>query len=111
MPVETDFSIRANLLKPSQSVAMRIQAADDVVESVAIHVVGIHLRAAAICFRKFKRMKFPDGIAGQRGRLLPPAILFENVRASVAIHIAHAEAMLKFSPRAFWGNAVIDLKS
>ena len=73
---------------------MRGDAGDDIVQAVAVHVAGIHLRAAGA---ELERMKRPHRIARERLRLFPPAVLFQQVRATVAIHVAHAHAVGEFA--------------
>ena len=80
----------AILLVPRQAEAVRGERGDHVVEAVAVHVVGVHLRAAAAHRLLVKR---PDRIARERGGLFPPAVLLEQVLPAVAVHVAHAHAV------------------
>ena len=80
----------AVLLVPRQAEPVRGEAGDDVVEAVAVHVVGVHLRAAGAQRLLVKR---PDRIARERRGLFPPAVLLQQVGAAVAVHVAHAHAV------------------
>ena len=90
-----DVALRvALLLIPRHAPSVRVQRGHDVVQAVAVHVVDSHHCAAAIRAKAAKgfRMVFPRLIASRR-RLLPPAVHIQDVHASVAVHIADAEAM------------------
>ena len=80
----------ADLFIPDQSESVRCETGDDVVHSVAVHIVSVHLRAAVRVRVEGKRVELPHRIAGQRFRLFPPAVLFHQVLAAIAIHVAHA---------------------
>src|SRR5581483_11882527 len=107
---EADFAIGAHLLIPNDAVAMGIEAGDDVVESIAIDIIGEHLRGprGSRARREWERMEFPNRIAAKRGGLLPPAIFFQEIHAAVAIDIAQADAMGESTPVAFGRDSVED---
>ena len=90
MLFKLNFSSALDLLEPSQTETMGSQTGDDIVESVSIDIVGIHLRPTAA---KRRIVMHPFRIALQRGGLFIPAILLQEVKFSIAIHIADAHAM------------------
>ena len=59
---ERDLVALAVLLVPREAEAVRGEAGDDVVQAVAVDVVGVHLRAA-VAHRL--RVEPPDRIAGE----------------------------------------------
>ena len=77
------------VLEPREAVAVRCETGDHISLAVAIHIEGVHLRAAA----KLRPMESPRRRAIPFRRLFPPAPRFENVHAPVAIHIAIADAV------------------
>ena len=85
-----DHAAVVRLLKPRQAVAVRGERGDDVGLAVAIHIVAVHLRAAAA---EHRLVKGPRRIALERFRLLPPAARFQDVHLAVAIDIAVADAV------------------
>src|SRR5688572_17638272 len=94
---ERDRAVRAaRLLEPTDAVAMRVDGGDHVGEVVAVDVVSKHLRSAAGVrggAGEGKFVQLPDGIAGERRGLFPPAILFEDVVATVAVDVAEAQTV------------------
>tara|TARA_A100001037_G_C14848831_1_gene499891 strand:- start:224 stop:490 length:267 start_codon:yes stop_codon:yes gene_type:complete len=87
MGFKLDFFSLPAMLIPSQTVAMRREASDDIIVAVTIHVEGVHLGRAP--GRKGDGMKLPDRVSIERGGVFPPAVFFKKVPASVAIHITH----------------------
>ena len=85
------------LLIPGEAVAVRRERGDDVVQPVAVHIVGEHLRAAR---REEGLVELPHRVANERRGLLEPAAATEQVHAPVAVHIADAEAVGEFAPLA-----------
>ena len=83
------------LLVPREAVAVRCERGDDVRQAVAVHVVGVHLRAGG---GEKGLVKFPHRIARERRGLLEPAAAANQIRAAVPVHIAHAEAVRKLAP-------------
>ena len=105
---EEDFAVAIallELLEPREAVAVRREAGDHVVQSVAVHVVGVHLRAA-VRRREGNLVLLPHRIARQRLRLLPPTVLLHDVQLAVAIHVAKAVAVIEPMPFAWRGNFV-----
>src|SRR5215831_17303168 len=90
MLFEADFSIGPELLVPHQTIAMRRKARDHIVQSIAIYVVGIHLRAA---LRKRELVECPYWIAVQRRWLFPPAVFLEQIHASVAVYVTYSHTV------------------
>ncbi len=84
---ETDLAILLDLFVPRKAVAVSVNARDDVVEAIAVDIIDIHLRAAT---GERIRVFDPDGIAGERERLFPPAVFFNDVHASITIDVADA---------------------
>src|SRR5690242_2653594 len=82
---------------------MGFDAGNDIIEPVAIDVVGVHLSATTA---KFRRMFDPFGIAFEGLGLLPPATRLKDVLPTVAIHIAVAIAVSKLLPSTFGRNLV-----
>ena len=95
---KADLAVLPDLLKPGQAILMRCQAGDDVLQSVAVYIVNNHLRSARA---KGKWMVQPSGITPQRRWLLPPAILLQDIDASIAIDIAATKAVSKALPFSF----------
>ena len=91
---ERDLAVLLELFVPDQSVAVRGEARDHVVQTVAVDVVGIHLGAT---LRERKLVKRPNRIARQRSRLLPPTILLQQVEPPVSVHVANAHAVSKLA--------------
>src|SRR5262245_38498733 len=83
---------------------MRREAGDDVVQAVAVHVVGKHLRAAS--GREWHLVLLPNWITGEGRRLFPPAVLLHDVELAVAIHVTVAVAVVEPVPFAGRGNLV-----
>src|SRR6187549_1295499 len=85
----------ANLLEPANTPAMGFKRSDHVVEAVAIHVKGKHLRGGAAgvssSVSKLRGMERP-GAADARGRLLPPAIADQAILPTVAVDVANPDA-------------------
>src|SRR5690606_12383991 len=83
------------LAVPGQSKAMRSKARNDVVASIAVNVVGVHLRAAwsAECHL----VLFPARIPSQRWRLLPPSALFENIEPPVFVEVTRSHPVCEAS--------------
>ena len=87
--LELDFAfviLRAQLLVPGQSVTVGRQCRNHIRPSVAIHVVGVHLRTARR--RELKRVKIPDGISGQAGQnyaLFKNMTVFKNIAFGLKI--------------------------
>ena len=71
---------------------MRRERGDHVIVAVAIDVGDEHLRAAVL-LAEGERVLLPHGIAGERLRLAPPAVLEQHVRAPVAVDVADAETV------------------
>src|SRR5436190_23875329 len=90
--LESDFIAFSDLGVPGETIAMRIDAGDDVVEAVAVYVIDEHLRATH-AGTEAERMMFPHWIAGQGLGLLPPTVLVENIHTAIAIDIARADPM------------------
>ena len=97
------------LLVPGQPEAVRAQGGDDVGQAVAVDIVGEHLRRTVGRRRLLDggeriRMKFPCRVSGQGGRLLVPAILDQDVVATVAVDIAKAQTMRELLILLFHGR-------
>src|SRR4030095_5746917 len=82
---------------------MRGQTGDDIVKTVTVDIIGVHLRAARA---EIHLVLLPCRIAGERCRLLPPSVLLENVFAAVAVHIAVSIAMIEPMPFSRRGDFV-----
>ena len=85
------------LLIPSEAVAVRRERGDDVVQPVAVHIVGEHLRAAR---GEEGFVKLPHRVANERRGLLEPAAATEQVHAPIPIHIPDAQAVGELAPLA-----------
>src|SRR4030095_8510678 len=66
-----DLPVFSYLLKPSQAVPVRSQAGYDVVKTVPINVINLHLGATRA---KIYSVFNPNWIVRQRVRLFPPTI-------------------------------------
>ena len=66
-----------DLLIPDQTVTVRSETGDHVVQAVTIHVIDIHLSATVRVRVERELVVIPNRIAGERLRLLPPAVLFQ----------------------------------
>ena len=80
------------LFIPGEAETMRRKAGDDVVPPVAVHIIGIHLRAA-VGRGEGELVLLPNRISGQRRGLFPPTVFFQQVHLPVTVHITDAEAM------------------
>ena len=89
MPSKRDLVSVTNLFVPGQTVVMRVEAGDDIVVAVTVHVVGEHIRTARP--REFDGMKLPD--PPQRNWLLIPAVADDHVRATIAVDVTYAQAV------------------
>src|SRR6266404_8673548 len=87
---KSDLPVFFYLLEPHQSVAVGIQARNYVVKTVSIHVIGKHLRSA---IGEWKNVPGPDWIIRQGSRLLPPAILLDDIHPPIPINIATTQSM------------------
>ena len=92
------------LFEPTETVFVGVDAGDDVVEAIAVDVVGIHLSAAfgAEC----GGMEFPEWISSEIGGLGEPAGGGEHVLASVAVDVTRADAVRVAKPMVFAGDGV-----
>ena len=88
---KTPFTRRLDLLIPSKPILMSREACDDVLVSIPIDVVGVHVRPARA--GKWDGEKFPF-IPFCLG-LLVPAVFAQNVRAAIAIDVPSPQAMAK----------------
>src|SRR5436309_8104203 len=91
MPLERDLIPISYLLKPSKAVAMSIEARDDVVVTIPVHVISEHLRSAR--FGEVKCFKLP--ITREGLGLAVPATADDHVHSAVAIDIPDSQAMTK----------------
>src|SRR6516225_2510341 len=89
---KSNAAIFTDLLVPREAVAVRIDGGYDVVETVAVDVINQHL-SASLC--EMKRMLGPNGIVVARSGLFPPAVLFNDVDATVPVNVAAPDAMGK----------------
>src|SRR6266850_5604398 len=87
---EADVCAIADLFVPRQPISMRVDARNDVVEAISIHIIYQHL-SAALAATEFERVMFPLRVTGQRCRLFPPAIFIENVCPSIPIYVAGSD--------------------
>ena len=78
------------LFEPGQAVAVGLDARDDVVTSVLVHVVDVHLGATDT---EIGGVELPVGVLGNIGGLFIPAVGFEDVHAAVAVDVAGAVAV------------------
>ena len=88
---------------------MRVQDGDHVVQAVAVDVIDAHNAAAhniAAIACESLRMVFPGPRLVAGGRLLPPAIRIDDIHASVAVNVAHTDAVRR--PVALFGDVVHD---
>src|SRR4030095_13706297 len=92
MLLEGDLVSLFHLLEPGQSISMRGEAGDNIIEAVAIHVIDVHLRATAA---ELLWMLHPLRISFERFRLLPPTRSLQKISLPIAIHISKTEAMRK----------------
>ena len=78
----------AALLQPEDAVIVR-HGGDDIVASVAVHVVGVDEAGVAQI-----EIRMPLPVAGARiGRRFEPALGRDDIVAAVAVHIARADAV------------------
>src|SRR5437879_2881439 len=96
-----NLPVLPNLLEPGQTVHMRREACDDIVQPVPIHIVNDHLRSAS---SERSGMPNPNRVSGQRSRLFPPGVFLQNVDLAITIHIATAETMGEPLPISFRCN-------
>ncbi len=87
---EGDVAVLLDLFVPGQPVAMGADGGDDVVQAVAIDIIDDHLGAAVA---KVEGVLDPDRVALEGCGLLPPAVLFEDIDAAIAVDIAAAQAV------------------
>ena len=80
------------------TVAMRLQAGEDIVAAIAIEVIGKHLRPTANA--RCEGVLFPQAAVG----VLPPVACFQEVHLAVAVHIPHPETMGKLAHLLVVGN-------
>jgi hypothetical protein len=85
----------ADLLVPGEAEGMCRKAGDHVVKSVAIDIIGVHLRAA--CSGEKDGMRHPFRITFERRGLFPPPVFFEQVGAAIAVHIADSHTVSEIS--------------
>src|SRR5690242_20499970 len=81
---KADAALVPDLLVPGQPIAMGVDTSNYVIHTVAIDVINQHLRRS---ISKMVSVLCPNRVAGERLRLLPPTVLFEDVGAPVAIDI------------------------
>ena len=98
---KADLGAAAHLLEPGEPPAVRIEGGDDVGKAIAIDVAGKHLRAPFFV-REEKGMGEPGN--GFVGRLLPPAVVQDEIEPAIAIHVAHAGAVMELIPMTFGGD-------
>src|ERR1051326_174880 len=94
---ETDFAIGAHLLVPGEAITVGMDAGDDVVEAIAVDVIDKHLGTTDAAAQG-EGMLFPNWIAFERSRLLPPAVFIEKVLASISVDVAAANAVSETLP-------------
>src|SRR5688500_12322392 len=87
------------LFEPAEAISMAGDTRDDVVESITVHVVGKHLRAAAGAENGGATR--PDRIALDVLGLFPPCATFEKIDLAVGVHIADAQSVIEVAPRTF----------
>src|SRR6266478_3689378 len=90
MPAEGDVAVGSHLLIPGQAVAVGIEAGDDITQSVTIDVIDEHLSGG---IGEMKRVLDPNGVACERGGLLPPGILLDDVNPPITVKVAAAQAV------------------
>lgn len=78
------------LFEPGESVAVGLDARDDVITAVFVHVVHVHLGAA---LAEVGRVELPVGVLRGVGGLLVPAIRFKDVDTPIAVDVAGAVAV------------------
>ena len=88
--LEVNLRADLRLLIPGQSIPVGREAGDHIIQPIAVHVVGIHLRAAQA---EGNSVVLPHRVTSKRGRLLPPTILFEQIHTAVAVDVTHTETV------------------
>jgi hypothetical protein len=100
MAAEVDPAGLPEVLEPRQTPSVRVEGREDVGVPVAVDVVGEHLGAAFLG----EGERVPGPFALPVGRLAVPALVQDQVDASVAIHVAEAFAVVEVRPGAFGGD-------
>lgn len=99
-----EFAI-GELFKPGDAEAMSLEGGDDVIFSIAVDVVDEHLRAAGV---EVDRVEGPGfGIVEFFG-LFVPAVVDEDIEATVAVDVTDAQAVGERSVVAVAGDGVED---
>src|SRR5262249_3250512 len=80
--------------------AVRVERRDNIIVAVAIHIVSKHLRAALAA--ELEAMFDPECVLVLR--LFPPAVVQEQIEASIAIHITHASSVIELLPLSLCGD-------
>ena len=78
------------LFEPRESIAVGFDARDDVVTTVLVHVVDMHLGSA---YAEGRLMELPCAGGGEVLGLFIPTVGFEDVHAAVAVDVAGAVAV------------------
>ena len=79
--VELDLSVGSNLFEPNNSPTVGFETCDDIVQAIAVHVVGKHLCATA---PNVVRVLPPGTIIPWLFWLLPPTILLQQILPAIA---------------------------
>src|SRR5262249_10519746 len=98
---ESDLAVLAHLLEPGEAVTVRSEGGDNIRFTIAVDVVGEHLRTA-VAGSERERMEFPDGIVRERGGLFPPTGSLHDVGAAVPVQITEPQSVGEALPVAFW---------
>ena len=90
--LEDRLAVDLGLLVPGEAEVVGREAGDDVVDAVAVDVVGVHLRAA-VGRGERRFVKLPANRVRLLLRLLEPTRRDEDVLQAVAVDVADAEAV------------------
>src|SRR5678815_669505 len=80
-----NIAVIPDLLVPGETIAMSIDGGNDIIETVAVCIINQHLSCGV---GKMERMLLPDGVVFAGSRLFPPAILFNNIDATITVDVA-----------------------
>ena len=99
------IGVRADLLVPGEAEVVCGQACDDVVVTVAVHVVGVHF-SAAVGVGERGGVERPGDFERFVGGLFEPAVGRDDVHAAVAADVAGTQAVAEAVGRCLIGNLV-----
>ena len=78
------------LFEPGEAIAVGLDARDDVITAVFVHVVDIHLGAA---LAEVGLVELPRAGGGEVLGLFVPAVGFEDIHAAIAVNVTRAVAV------------------